>query len=79
MPNTKTVRSIKQSGMQKNDGGVASQGFPKEFNSTYPSNEVDNDYAEDAPCNEKYVENLPSTPTPIGSVSLTEVSHGGKK
>ena len=74
---SKSVRSFRQSGMQKNDGGVASQGFPKDFNSTYPSNEVDNDHAEDAPCNEKYAENLPSEPTPIGSVDLGPVSQGG--
>jgi hypothetical protein len=79
MPNTKTTRSIKKSGMNKaDDGGVAFQGFPEDFNSTYPSNEVDSDAAEDAPYNDKYAERLPDTIEPLGTVNLTEVSRGGK-
>lgn len=78
MPNTNATRSFKKSGMSKNDGGVAMQGLPSDFNSTYPSNADDKVDAEDAPCNEKYVENLPSKIEPLGAVNLGPVSLGGK-
>jgi hypothetical protein len=77
---SKSVRSFKKSGMNKtDDGGVASQGFPHDFNSTYPSNVVDTDIAEDAPLNEKYAEKIPTEIEPLGSVSLSDVSRGGQK
>ena len=76
---SKSVRSYKHSGMKKyTDGGVAAQGFPKEFNSTYPCNDVDSDSAEDAPVNEAYVERLPSKIEPLGSVDLGSVNQKAK-
>jgi hypothetical protein len=79
MPNAKTTRSMKKSGMNKaSDGGVPSQGFPKDFNSTYPENTVDSDIAEDAPYNPQYAERIPDTIEPLGSVNLSEVDKGGK-
>lgn len=73
-------RSFKNSGMNKaSDGGIPEEGFPHEFNSTYPSNKVDSDIAEDAPFNEKFVMKIPTEIQPLGFVDLGPVSRGGKE
>jgi len=95
MPNTKSVRSFKQSGLKKSaepggSGGVASQGLKEDYNSTFPANQIDRDRkipsnvvdrddADSAPINREYAENLPNTVTPFGSVDIGSVSRGGKE
>jgi hypothetical protein len=87
MPNTKVVRSMKKSGF--GDGGVPSQGLPKDSNTTYPvtppvastiyPEDMNSDMAANAPINQQYYGKIPTTVEPLHSVNLAPVSLGGKK
>lgn len=85
MPST-AVRSYRASGMKKtaeagseSNGNVASHGLKEDYNSTYPTNEVDRDDADSAPINREFAMKLPDKIEPLGSVDLGQVSLGGKK
>lgn len=77
---SKACRSYKASGMNKtigDTGGVDSQGYSG-HNTTYPCPEVDSSFAEGAPYNPKYAQQIPSTPTTLGTPDLGSVVHEQK-
>jgi hypothetical protein len=79
MSNTKVVRSMKSSGMNKT-GNVPAQGLPTNANSTYPEprssettmypEDMVGDMVANAPTNQEFYGRLPSSRQDFGSVDL---------
>ena len=90
MPNTKTVRSFRASGVKKaaigeNSGGIPEAPLPENVNTTYPIYQLETDPAKTitdaasvAPKNPQYAEKIPSTIEPLGTVDLGPVNQKAK-
>jgi len=91
MPNQKTTRSFKESGLKKAvesastaNGGIEIHGVDEKVNSTYiPIHSFSPDpnsknLVNEVPLNLTYAEKIPSAIEPLGSVNLGPVEMGGQ-